>query len=145
MVSHTPPISPTTLSRNLLVFARALRVGGIAIDPGQIVDFQRALALIDGADGDQFYRAARAVLVQRLEDLALFDRVFALFWREVGRPELIPNPQVPVTDRPEVPTQSLLAVAEDPGPSGHETAPESAVLGEAPEPLEAAEPPDAGA
>ena len=87
-------LSPDLLIRNLVVFARVLRASGIAVDPGQIADFLRGLTLIEATDPIQLYYAARAVFVRRVEDIALFDRAFHLFWRELGRLTLIPNPTV---------------------------------------------------
>ncbi|MCL6648351.1 MAG: VWA domain-containing protein [Chloroflexi bacterium] len=86
-----PLLSPALLTRNLVVFGRVLRASGIAVDPGQLVDVQRALALITPTDAPQFYYAARAVFVRRLEELPLFDRAFALFWSELARRDLLPD------------------------------------------------------
>ena len=88
------PITGLLLSRNLVILARALRAGGIAVDPGQGIDLQRAVDRIDCTDSRQFYLAARAIFVRRLEDIALFDRAYAYFWRELGRLDPIPMPSL---------------------------------------------------
>ncbi|GIW11509.1 MAG: hypothetical protein KatS3mg061_2566 [Dehalococcoidia bacterium] len=86
-----PLLSPALLTRNLVVFGGVLRASGIAVDPGQLVDVQRALALITPTDAPQFYDAARAVFVRRFEELPLFDQAFALFWSELARQDLLPD------------------------------------------------------
>jgi uncharacterized protein with von Willebrand factor type A (vWA) domain len=45
------------------------------------MDFTRALALIDIGSRDQVYHAARCLLLNRQENLALFNLVFSRFWR----------------------------------------------------------------
>ena len=78
----------------MVVFTRTLRASGIAVDPSQGIDLQRATERIDCGDSQQFYLAARAIFVRRLEDIALFDRAYAYFWRDLGRPSIIPTPSV---------------------------------------------------
>lgn len=87
-------VTSLTLSRNLVILTRALRAGGISVDPGQGIDLQRAVERIDCTDSRQFYLAARAIFVRRLEDIALFDRAYAYFWRDLGRLDIIPRPTV---------------------------------------------------
>ena len=93
----------TNLSHNLVIFTRALRVSGIPVDPGQGIDLQRAVDLIDCANAVEFYHAARAIFVRRLEDMAIFDRAFAFFWRDLGRSKIIPSPSVVERDESENP------------------------------------------
>ncbi len=89
------------LTRNLVVLTRVLRASGIAVDPGQGIDLQRAVERIDCTDWQQFYLAARAIFVRRLEDIAIFDRAYAYFWRDLGRADVIPTPSVIGTDESE--------------------------------------------
>lgn len=46
-----------------------------------MADFDRALALIDIGRRDQVYHAARGLLLNRRENLRLFDLIFNRFWR----------------------------------------------------------------
>ena len=89
------------LTRNLVVLTRALRASGIAVDPGQGIDLQRAVERIDCTNWQQFYLAARAIFVRRLEDIAIFDRAYAYFWRDLRRKDVIPTPSVIGTDESE--------------------------------------------
>ena len=69
---------------NLLVFGRLLRRAGIDVQAGRMLDVMEALRHIDLSARDQVYYACRALLVHHHEQLAVFDRVFAAFWRDHG-------------------------------------------------------------
>ncbi len=81
MISATP--SP--IVDNLALFIRGLRRSGLAVSVGQTVDFMRALQWVDLGRRDQVFHAARATLVTRCEDLALFSHLFDLFWQVPGK------------------------------------------------------------
>lgn len=66
---------------NLLLFGRVLRGLGLDVSPGRMVDLAAALDHIDIGRRDDFYHAARTLLVHGVEDLAVFDQAFTLFWR----------------------------------------------------------------
>jgi uncharacterized protein with von Willebrand factor type A (vWA) domain len=76
------------LLRNLLLFGRMLRDLGLDVTPTQIVDLVEALGHIKIRRREDFKHAARTVLVNRREQLALFDRAFDLFWQARERGEL---------------------------------------------------------
>ena len=67
---------------NLLTFSRLLRRAGIDVQPGRVLDVVEALRHVDLSHRDEVHAACRALLVHRHEQLALFDRAFAEFWRE---------------------------------------------------------------
>jgi uncharacterized protein with von Willebrand factor type A (vWA) domain len=67
---------------NLLIFGRLLRGAGIDVHPGRMLDVMEALRHIDLSARDEVYHACRALLVHRHEQLPVFDRVFAAYWRE---------------------------------------------------------------
>jgi len=69
------------LLANLVAFAGTLRAVGIPVTPSQSADLARALSWVNLADRAEVFRAARAVVVTRKEDLALFETVFNTFWR----------------------------------------------------------------
>ncbi len=82
--------SPATpFLANLLLFIHTLRQAGLPVSVNQSIDLGRALELIDIGQRSQVYWTTRSLLVSRKEDLALFDRLFDLFWRApgVGPPE----------------------------------------------------------
>ncbi len=70
------------LAANILHFCRALRAAGLPVGTG------RALVAIQAAEAagfdsrDTFYNALRACLVSRAADREVFERAFALFWRD---------------------------------------------------------------
>ena len=67
---------------NLLLFGRFLRRLGLDVNPGRIMDLVSALDHIEIGRKQDFYFAARTLLVHEREDLLLFDEAFDLFWRK---------------------------------------------------------------
>lgn len=65
----------------LVGFARALRDEGLGVGTGRIAGFCRAAALLAP---DDLYWAGRATLVARPQDVAVYDRVFAAFFAQLG-------------------------------------------------------------
>ncbi|HLJ65740.1 MAG TPA: VWA domain-containing protein [Chloroflexota bacterium] len=78
---------PSPLLQNLLGFVRLLRGVGLRVTTGQLIELASALELIRIRDREDFKSAARCVLVNRHDDLALFDRAFDLFWRAWSQPD----------------------------------------------------------
>jgi uncharacterized protein with von Willebrand factor type A (vWA) domain len=76
------------LLRNILLFGRMLRELGLEVTPTQIVDLVEALDHIKLRRREDFKHAARTVLVNRREQLTLFDRAFDLFWQAREQGEL---------------------------------------------------------
>jgi uncharacterized protein len=66
---------------NLLLFGRVLRRAAIEVHPGRMLDVVEALGHVDLAARDDVYHTCRALLVHRQEQLEIFDRAFAAFWR----------------------------------------------------------------
>ena len=52
----------------------------MTVGTGQILDFTRALDIIDIGNRDDVYHTARVILVGRREDLVVFDTLFNVFW-----------------------------------------------------------------
>ena len=67
---------------NLLLFGRLLRRLGLDVNPGRMMDLVSALEHIQIGRKQDFYFAARTLLVHEREDLPLFDEAFELFWRK---------------------------------------------------------------
>ncbi len=70
------------LLENLTQFAGLLRSLGLSIPAGSTIEAARAVQCIDLGRKEEFRLALRTVLVCRAEDLQLFDRAFAAFWRK---------------------------------------------------------------
>jgi uncharacterized protein with von Willebrand factor type A (vWA) domain len=73
---------PSRLLDNLLSFGRVLRRAGIDIHPGRLLDVVEALGHVHLGARDEVYHTCRTLLVHRQEEIAIFDRAFAAFWRE---------------------------------------------------------------
>jgi len=71
---------PDSFVRNMLAFVGLLRRAGVPVSTVQVMDFVRALKLIDIGQRVQVYHAARGILVSRYEQLRLFDTLFNAFW-----------------------------------------------------------------
>jgi uncharacterized protein with von Willebrand factor type A (vWA) domain len=71
---------------NLVVFGRLLRRVGFEIPVGRILDLTEALGHVDLNARDEVFHSCRALLVQRHEQLAVFDEVFDAFWRDHANP-----------------------------------------------------------
>ncbi|MBI3740656.1 MAG: VWA domain-containing protein [Chloroflexi bacterium] len=69
------------LLKNLVLFSRLLRIVGLDVGPGQVIDLAAALEHVNIGRRDDFYFAARALFCHRRADLALFDLAFKLFWQ----------------------------------------------------------------
>ena len=66
---------------NLLLFGRVLRRAGVDVHPGRLLDLVDALGHVDLGSRDDVYHTCRTLLVHRQEQIPLFDRAFAAFWR----------------------------------------------------------------
>ncbi len=72
-----------------VAFARLLRAAGLAVPTDTVLTFVAALDAVGLDDRDGVYWAGRATLVRRPEDLALYDKAFAVFWEQRrGRAEI---------------------------------------------------------
>ena len=78
---------------NLLIFGRVLRRAGIDVHPGRLLDVIEALGHVNLGARDEVYHTCRALLVHRQEQIAIFDRAFAAFWREHHEAEARSDPR----------------------------------------------------
>jgi uncharacterized protein with von Willebrand factor type A (vWA) domain len=110
--------------RDVAAFARALREAGLPIGVEQAASFAQALAWIDPLARRELYLAARATLVFRREDLAVFDDQFVKFFGgpdAAGRAAAQPTPLAPRHDRSEFFRTALVAyMAEKVDPTARE-------------------------
>ncbi|HSH74537.1 MAG TPA: VWA domain-containing protein [Longimicrobiales bacterium] len=74
-------MSESRFLENLVDFGRTLRSVGMPCTPLRISELARALTWVGIEDRAVVFRTARALLVHRREDLALFETVFNRFWR----------------------------------------------------------------
>jgi len=122
------------LPENVAYFARALRIAGLRVGPGAVVEAVEALA--DGALGgrDDVYWVLHAIFVKKHEETAVYDQAFRLFWRRRGLIEKLMAQMSPATPRveskPEKPEAGALRVAEAFAPPPREDEPPPAELTE---------------
>ena len=76
--------APGLLAANIMHFARVLRVAGLPIGPGKVLEALRAVRLVGIRSRSDFYWALHAVLVSRRDQRELFDQAFHIFWRNPG-------------------------------------------------------------
>ena len=78
--TSAPAAEPVQGERIAITFARVLRGLGLAVPIGAVLSFAEALAAVGVDQRDNVYWAGRATLVQRPEDIGLYNRAFAVFW-----------------------------------------------------------------
>ena len=81
---HTTPADAGdgAILPNLLMFGEVLRRLGLEVGSANMLDLVRATEYIPiGGNRNDFRLAARALLVHKQSDLALFDEAFQVFWR----------------------------------------------------------------
>jgi uncharacterized protein len=80
-------MSVSTLSSNVMHFARLLRRAGLPVGPAETLAAQNALTQIDLASRLEARTALRAVMTHRHEHQDVFDQAFNLFWRDPSAAE----------------------------------------------------------
>jgi len=110
------------LAREAVGFVRVLRDAGLPVGVEQSESFAQALAWIDPLARRELYLAARATLVFRREDQAVFDERFAAYFGgPPARPRAQATPRAPRHDRAEFFRTALVAyMAERVDPNARE-------------------------
>ncbi len=114
------PATPLEQPERLAVgFAAALRRQGLAVSTASALAYASALAAVGLTRRHDVYWAGRATLVQRPEDAAVYDQVFAAFWEgsATGRARVVlePEPVVIALDSEEEPGAEEPEEVEDSG------------------------------
>ena len=71
---------PEPFTGLLVAFAGELRAAGLAVGSGDVLVYCSALSRLDPADLADLYWAGRTTLVNRRDDIAVYDRVFRRFF-----------------------------------------------------------------
>ena len=79
------PTEPGRFTENIMHFGRVLRVAGLPVGPGKIIDATRAVETAGITSRDDFYWTLHSVFVNRQDQREIFDQAFHVFWR---------NPQI---------------------------------------------------
>jgi uncharacterized protein with von Willebrand factor type A (vWA) domain len=98
-------VSPRSLSAGVVRFAALLRREGLGVTVVQVTDAVRALEHLDIGDRQDVYLGLRALFVTRPEEVPVYDRCFAEFWRLASDDEgELPGLLVPPSDGQESPS-----------------------------------------
>jgi uncharacterized protein with von Willebrand factor type A (vWA) domain len=101
-----------TLAANVLLFGRMLRAAGLDVHHGRLLDAVQALEWVNVGSRIDVAAALRSLLVHDRDQVAQFDRAFALFFkthRESAEPAPGP-PLVSLGERPRVVVQPAAGV-----------------------------------
>lgn len=89
----SPPLAPNIVAsdvdggrivENILLFARLLRVSGMAVGPGQVIRGNEAVIAAGLKSPKTLYWALHAVFVKRRSEREIFNQAFLLFWKDPG-------------------------------------------------------------
>jgi len=69
------------IADNVIGFARALRVAGLPIGPGAVIDALKAMQLIDIGNRADLFTTLESIFVKRREHALVFAQAFDLFFR----------------------------------------------------------------
>ena len=87
-------VDTTPAERMAVTFARVLRGASLRVPIGNVLMFVEALGRVGISERSSVYWAARCTLVHQPEDLALFDRAFAVFWDHAQANLLDEDPEI---------------------------------------------------
>ncbi|MBX3029513.1 MAG: VWA domain-containing protein [Chloroflexi bacterium] len=82
-------VSGPALLWSVLGFGRELKQEGLTADLAAVLDYVRALDLVDIGDREEVRAAGAALFVRRRDEIEPYERAFARFWRGRG---LMPAP-----------------------------------------------------
>ena len=108
------PETAGRLAENIVYFARALRVAGIPLGPGAVLDALSAVQAAHVGTRDDFYWTLHSIFVKRHEQSILFDQAFRIFFKRRNYLEQLMGMTLPQVDgmAPEPEKQALQRVQE---------------------------------
>ena len=84
------------IADNVIGFARALRVAGLPIGPGAVIDALKAMQLIDIGNRQDLFTTLESIFVKRHEHALVFAQAFDLFFRrEQGNIHMLDSVPLP--------------------------------------------------
>ena len=107
MDGATPSSNGDNLVANIMYFARTLRVAGLPVGPGTVLQAVDAVRAVGLESRDDFYWTLHAVFVNRRDQRLIFDQAFHVFWRNPKLLErmmglLLPELRAPRQDEAEI-------------------------------------------
>ena len=101
---------PAFLS-SVLGFGRELKREGLTADLAAVLDFVRALDLVDIGDREEVRAAGAALFIRRKDEIDPYERAFERFWRGRGiAPQGLPQL---TSDRADIDPQALSSTADN--------------------------------
>ncbi|MEW6769208.1 MAG: VWA domain-containing protein [Pseudomonadota bacterium] len=84
------------IADNVIAFARSLRVAGLPIGPGAVIDALKAMRLIDIGNRQDLFTTLESIFVKRHEHALIFAQAFDLFFRrEQGNIHMLDSVPLP--------------------------------------------------
>ncbi|MBI3700076.1 MAG: VWA domain-containing protein [Afipia sp.] len=84
------------IADNVIAFARSLRVAGLPIGPGAVIDALKAMQLIDIGNRQDLFTTLESIFVKRHEHALIFAQAFDLFFRrEQGNIHMLDSVPLP--------------------------------------------------
>jgi len=80
-INHLAPEKTAQFADNIVGFARALRVAGLPVGPGAVIDAVNALQVIEIGNRSDVFATLQAIFVKRREHALIFAQAFNLFFR----------------------------------------------------------------
>lgn len=97
------------LAENIAYFGRALRMAGLPVGPGAMVDAVSAVEAAGIGHRRDLHATLQAVFVKKREHMAVFDQAFAIFWRRRALIERMMASMMPTAPgAPDQPRQQVL-------------------------------------
>lgn len=120
------------IARRVATFGRLLRHAGMEVGPGRVLNAVQALEAIELGQREQLYWALRCTLVERREQIPVFDAAFDAFWgrQATGAPDAERRPRA-ASERDGAPEEassrgSRRVLTEAERPEQHDESPDSA-------------------
>jgi uncharacterized protein with von Willebrand factor type A (vWA) domain len=101
-------ISGPVFLRAVLDFGRELKAEGLTVDLATVLDYARALELVDIGDREEVRAAGAALFVRRREQLEPYDLAFARFWRRRVRQSPLATPELRPSQSPRTPEDKTI-------------------------------------
>jgi uncharacterized protein with von Willebrand factor type A (vWA) domain len=102
----------------LVAFGAELRAAGLAVGSGEVMSYCAALSALDPTDVRDLYWAGRTTMVNRRDQIPVYDRVFRGFF--LGQGDTVPEPVMAVM-KAAANAQAVLEIpTAEPAPEGHD-------------------------
>ena len=105
--SSDPPTG--RFARNVMHFARALRVAGLPVGPGRVLTALRAIETAGVGSRRDLYWVLHSALISRRDQREVFDQCFQVFWRDPKLLERMMHMLMPTLDPEQQPEREEMS------------------------------------